>query len=115
MQFFGYGGQESVEPEAQGFDQTSIVVDSQRSQPTTPTLRKSVSELDEDGPKDRIRKIERRAAATQQRSLDKKIQALNGLAMNPRHRVQHTTDVSLNRGNGPSRGAFKSICNIPSS
>ena len=79
MQFFGFGQSETADPSLQDTDVTSVVVESQRAQPTTPTLRKSASDADDDAPKDRIRKIERRAAATQQRSLDKKIQALNGI------------------------------------
>ena len=75
--FFGFG-QAGVAQVNQDAQDTSQIVDSHRPQPTTPTLRKSASDADEDSPKDRIRKIERRAAATQQRSLDKKIQALNG-------------------------------------
>lgn len=80
MQFFGFGGQDPASSVAQEINDTPVILDSQRAQPTTPTLRKAGSDAEEDGPKDRIRKIERRAAATQQRSLDKKIQALNGLS-----------------------------------
>jgi hypothetical protein len=87
MQFFGFGGAPDSDictspaslTEGRNQDKdSSIVLDSHRAQLSSPVLRKSVSETDVDDPKDRIRKIERRAAATQQRSLDKKIQALNG-------------------------------------
>jgi hypothetical protein len=85
MQFFGFGGAPdsdiatSPKSDVRGQDKDSTVVfDSQRVQISTPVLRKSVSDASDDDPKDRIRKIERRAAVTQQRSLDKKIQALNG-------------------------------------
>jgi hypothetical protein len=90
MQFFGFGGApesdiatspaSQADVQVRGLNKDGTVVDSQRAQLSSPVLRKSVSETDVDDPKDRIRKIERRAAATQQRSLDKKIQALNGLA-----------------------------------
>ncbi len=83
MQYFGFGSSSSEETslkcdDMQRHNDSTVAIETQRLQATLPGLRKSNSESDDENPKDRIRKIEKRAAATQQRSLDKKIQALTG-------------------------------------